>query len=220
VSLTFPAASDEADQRIRRAHERAYRYADGFTGFSADITWATDAESGTGSVVARRGPVVELAGVGSPDAHGWVERQLRSIVGHRQPSDYEKGDGRHAKRLAATGHVLGDVVEMEDKLESAYGVRGDDITTVTRTMGEHRFTIVVHERREVDGGAVPTSFTVFYWDRETGALRATEAYADEVVQVGEYFLPASRRIVRGDEHGLSAHELTLTGHALLEEDAS
>lgn len=220
MSLTHAAVSDEADQRIRRAHERAYRYADGFTGFSADLAWATDAESGTGSVVARRGPVVELDGVDSSDAHAWVERQLRSIVGHRQPSDYEGGDGRHAKRLAATGHVLGDVVEMEDKLSSSYAVRGDDITTVTRTMGEHRFTIVVHDRREVDGGAVPTSFTVFYWDRESGALHATEAYSDSVVEVGGYYLPASRRIVRGDEHGLSARELTLTGHALLEKDAS
>jgi hypothetical protein len=220
VSLTHAPAADEADQRIRRAHARAYRYADGFTGFTADLAWATDGASGTGSVVARRGPAVELAGVDAPEARAWVERQLTSIVGHRQPSDYERGDGRHAKRLAATGHVLGDVVELRDELASSYAVRGDDITTVTRTMGEHRFTIVVHERREVAGGAVPTSFTVFYWDRETGALRATEAYADAVVEVGAYFLPASRRIVRGDEQGLSARELTLSGHALLDGDAS
>jgi hypothetical protein len=62
---------------------------------------------------------------------------------------------------------------------------------------------------------VPTSFSVFYWDAETGALTATEAYRDAVVDVDGIFLPSSRRVVRGDGDGLSVRELDLAEHALL-----
>jgi hypothetical protein len=58
-------------------------------------------------------------------------------------------------------------------------------------------------------------FSVFYWDAETGALTATEAYRDEVVEVDGVFLPAARRVVRGDSAGLSVRELILSGHGLL-----
>ena len=112
--------------------------------------------------------------------------------------------------------MLGEIVELGDSLEPSYRVAGDEISTVTRTMGGRRFTMVVHDRFVVpDGRAVPTSFSVFYWDAETGALTATEAYRDAVVDVDGIFLPSSRRVVRGDGDGLSVRELDLAEHSLL-----
>ena len=171
---------------------------------------------GTGLSSPAQGPEVELEGESGEDDPDWVVRELRSIVGHRQVSEYETGDGAHEKRLAATGHVLGEPVELGDSLESSYRVAGDEISTVTRTMGGRRFTIVVHERFVVpDGRAVPTSFTVFFWDAETGALTATEAYRDDGRRRRRHLppgLPAGR--ARG-RSGLSVRELELSEHALL-----
>lgn len=214
--MTVTGAESAADGLIRRAHGRAYRYPASFVGFEAELSWWTDDALGAARVVALPGPSIEIDG--DEAAPGWVEKELRSIVGHRQASDYDEGDGRSAKRLAeSSGHVLGDLVELEDQLGSSYRVSGDDISTVTRTMGGQRFTIVVHDRQEVAGGrAVPTSFTVFFWDAESGALQASEAYRDAVVEVGGLFLPAARRVVRADSTGLSVRELALSGHALLE----
>lgn len=109
--------------------------------------------------------------------------------------------------------MLGEVVELGDSMNSAYRVSDGEIATVTRTLDDRRFTIVVHDRQRFDDGrTLPTSFTVFYWDASTAALTATEAYRDDVVEVEGVFLPAARRVVRGDEEGLSVREIELAGH--------
>jgi hypothetical protein len=214
--LTQTEQERTADELVRNAQARAYRYPQGFAGFRADLSWHTEAASGSGAVVARTGPEVELEADGA-DELAWVVRELRSIVGHRQHSEYERGDGAHDKRLASSAHVLGELVELGDSLKSSYRVVDGEISTVTRTMDGRRFTIVVHDRREMPNArTLPTTFTVFYWDAESGALTATEAYRDEVVEVDGIFLPAVRRVVRGDGTGLSVRELRLTGHAMLD----
>lgn len=213
-ATTAPVQHGEADALVRAAHARAYRYPAEFTGFTASVSWRMDDRSGEAAVTARPGPEIELAGA---EDGAWVERELRSIVGHRQTTTYEHGDGRHGKRVAGeTSHALGTLVEMDDEYASSYRVAGDEISTVTRTLDGRRFTIVVHERAAMpDGTGLPTSFTVFYWDVETGALTATEAYRDSAVEVDGVFLPASRTIVRGDAEGLSFRQLQLSDHATI-----
>jgi hypothetical protein len=210
-----------ADELVRRAHARAYRYPEGFAGFRAGLGWRVDERAGEGSVIARPGPEITLEVDAPEEDRAWVERELRSIVGHRQASAYERGDGRHAKRVAESeGHPFGVLVEIDDDYASSYRVSGNELAAVTRTMGGRRFTIVVHDRVEAgDGTALPAAFTVYYWDAASGSLSATEAYRDAAVEVEGVFLPESRVIVRGDEHGLSVRSLHMKGHALLEGSA-
>jgi uncharacterized protein DUF3386 len=212
--VTATVNEERADALVRGAHARVYRYPDTFEGFEARLTWRTDQSSGAGTVVARRGPAVDVADDASAELD-WVTKELRSIVGHRQFNEYDAGDGRHDKSLGSA-HVLGEVVELGDSMDSSYRVDSGEISTVTRTMGGRRFTIVIHDRRSFeDGRTLPTTFSVFYWDAETGALTATEAYRDEVAEVGGIQLPALRRVVRADADGLSVRELALSEHALL-----
>lgn len=181
------------------------------------MAWRVDERSGSGAVTARPGPELDLETEAPEDDRGWLERELRSIVGHRQASTYETGDGRHAKRIGeAAGHPLGTLVELDDEYTSSYRVSGEELSTVTRTMGSRRFTIVVHERMEAPGGtALPTSFSVFYWDAASGALETAEAYRDQAVEVDGILLPQARTIVRGNADGLSVRSLHLAGHELL-----
>ena len=221
MTTTTIGGKDAADALIRSAHARAYRYPEGFAGFSATVGWRVDERSGEGSFVARTGPEIDLElELEADDAdRGWVERELRSIIGHRQASTYERGDGRHVKQIAeeASGHALGVLVEIDDEYASSYRVSGEELSTVTRTMGGKRFTIVVHERRPMpDGTGLPTSFTVYFWDTSTGELSAAEAYRDAAVEVDGVFLPGSRVVVRGDKDGLSVRSLQLSEHATLE----
>ena len=213
--VTAAKSTEHADALVRTAHGRVYRYPDTFDGFEARLTWHTDRASGEGAIAARRGPEVEVS-ADSGEELGWVERELRSIVGHRQFVEYEAGDGQHEKVLGSSAHMLGQVVELGDTMDSSYRVAGGEISTVTRTMGGQRFTIVIHDRRAFeDGRTLPTSFSVFFWDAVSGALTATEAYRDEVVDVEGVFLPSLRRVVRGDGDGLSVRELALSDHTLL-----
>jgi hypothetical protein len=214
-----------ADALVRRAHAGAYRYPTDFGGFRASVEWHVDGRSGAGTVVARIGTDIEIdleAADAADEDRAWLERELRSIVGHRRATTYEAGDGRHAKRMAEdSGHPLGTVVEMDDEYASSYRVSGDEISTVTRTLGERRFTIVVHERLQApDGTGLPTSFSVFYWDAATGALSSAEAYRDVPVDVHGILLPASRTVVRGTSDGLAVRSLELTGHELVAGDRS
>jgi len=220
METTTHAPPDRADELVRRAHERAYRYDEAFEGFRAHLEWRVGGRAGEGTVVARPGPDVQLEVDADEQDRSWLERELRSIVGHRQASTYESGDGRHAKRVGENGG-MGTHVELEDGYDSAYTIDDAELTTVTRTIGERRFTIVVHERAELpDGRTLPTSFSVFYWGAGTGDLSASEAYRDAAVEVDGVFLPGTRTIVRGDDEGLSLRSLTLSGHVLLEGAAS
>ncbi len=219
TSTTVEPRDGAADELVRRAHARAYRYPAGLAGFRASVGWQVDDRSGSGTVTARTGAEVgiELDADVSGDDRAWVERELRSIVAHRQASTYEEGDGRHAKRVGEdSGHRLGTLIELDDEYGSSYRVSGEELSTVTRTLGGRRFTIVVHERMTApDGAGLPTSFSVFYWDAGSGDLAASEAYRDVPVEVDGILLPASRTIVRAASDGLSVRSLELSGHALL-----
>jgi Protein of unknown function (DUF3386) len=217
---TTPISDREqaAEVLLRQAHARAYRYPETFAGFEAELTWEFDERAGRGHVTARPGPEIELEVDADGSDREWVERELRSIVSHRQASTYESRDGRHAKRIGEeSSHPLGVLIELGDEYDSSYRVSGNELAAVTRTLGGRRFTIVVHERAAMpDGSGLPTAFTVFYWDADTDALAATEAYRDTAAETDGIFLPQSRTIVRGDSDGLSVRRLALTGHELLE----
>ena len=86
-------------------------------------------------------------------------------------------------------------------MDSSHRVASGEISTVTRTMGGQRFTIVIQDRQEfADGRTLPVTFSVVYWDAADGSLRATELYRDEVVEVGGSSCRRSG-VVRADADG-------------------
>jgi hypothetical protein len=99
-------------------------------------------------------------------------------------------------------------------MSSSYRVDDGAISLVTRTPGDHRFSIAVQSRADApDGTLLPRAFTVFTWG-EDGRLDAAEAYTDEYVETDGLALPASRLVVRADADGLLARRLVLRGHVV------
>lgn len=211
------SVQESAADVVRRVHARSYRYPESFGGFRAEVAWDVDGAVGETLCSVAPGPRVELgeATPGSP----WVCEELRSIMGHHQHVLRDRGAGNPTHGGQGAGHHRSPiVVELGDELDSSYGVRGDEIETLTRTMGERRFTIVVQERADTpDGTSLASRYTVFFWDAATGALAEVDCYHDRFVSVDELLLPASREVVRGTASGIVNRRLTLGNHELLGE---
>jgi hypothetical protein len=207
--------SSPADELLGGAARSTYRYPPEFAGFDARLRLQSDAGSVETPVSVRvEDGRVTVEGDGSPELE-WATDQLRSVVSHRLARPYEEGDGAHGKRLREDGSPLGKLVELDDSMSSSYRVDDGRITLVTRRPEGRPFSIVVQGRTPApDGSAVPTEFTVFFWDAG-GRLEAAEAYTDEYVQAGSLLLPASRLVVRAGDEGILVRRLTLSEHALV-----
>jgi hypothetical protein len=209
--MTVAAAGHTADGLVAAAHRRGYRFPAGFAGFTADVVWQTDEETGTAALTARLGAggSVEVEGV-----EGWVAQQLRSLLSHRAHRSYDAGDGAFAKELDGDG-PLGTRVRIADSMDSSYVVGDGGIALVTRAHGGTRFTIAVqHKSPAPDGRELPTAFTVAYWSGD-GRLVASEAHSDAYVELDDVLVPASRTVVRADDSGLSTRRILLERHATL-----
>lgn len=212
VASTAPSPADEL---LGAAARSTYRYPAGFAGFDARLRLDTDAGSAETPVAVRVDDGrVTVEGERSSELE-WATDQLRSVVSHRLARPYEEGDGVHGKRLREDGSPLGKLVELDDPMSSSYRVDDGRITLVTRRPEGRPFSIAVQGRTPApDGSAVPTEFTVFFWDGE-GRLEAAEAYSDEYVAAGSLLLPATRLVVRANDEGILVRRLSLSDHALV-----
>jgi hypothetical protein len=215
MAATQVDVRSDADALLRAAHETAHRWPPGFRGFRAGLRYTTAELAASGSVAVRRGPDIQLE-IDLPEAERRsLSHELSSLAGHRWGREYAEGDGRLEKRVGPDdGHPLGRLVELEDKLDSAYRVGAGQLTTITRTHGGTRFTIVIQARTTApDGGVISTAFTVAHWS--DGRLVRSDAYTDEFVAVGGLLLPRVRQVVTAGDDGLSVRRLELDGHELL-----
>jgi hypothetical protein len=218
MSGPAPARNDPiAHEVLRAAHLQAYRFPEGFGGFSAELTYEDPATRTVGAVAVRAPRDVLLELDAGPEVQAWITRELGMMAGHRWPADYEAGDGRY--RLGFEGETSdprGRLVRFyDDPMGSSYRVREGRIVQVNRQMGETRFSINVLEHvQTTDGRLLPTYFIVAYWDA-AGRLTHADAYTDRFAVVQGVVLPESRRVLTCADDGVTVRELTLTDLQLL-----
>ena len=209
----------EAHALLRRAHAAAYRFPDGFGGFRADLVYRDDQRDLSGSVEVRSPSDISVELLeASDEQRAWVRDALSSEMGHRWPTRYEERDGRYTLTVESRPeHPLGHLLRFhDDRFRSAYCVSDDAITVVDRTIGGHRFNIVMQAWvRTEDGRRLPAHYTVGFWDVETGQLERAEIYSSEYVLADGVYLLARRRVVTVDDRGLRVRQLELRDHTLL-----
>lgn len=214
----------QLDEMLGEAHAAAYRFPAAFGGFAATVAVAGEGWRAAGSLAVRGPSQVEVALDAAEEVErAWAARELTSLVAHRWHQPYDTGDGRYPKETdAGDRHPLGRLVRLVgDPHSSSYRVLDGHVSMVERHTGPMRFCIVIHERMPApDRTAVPTSFTVFYWNAATGALTRTDAYRDDYAEVDGVLLPASRRVVTASDDGLVARKLRLSDMRLLPGAAS
>lgn len=208
----------QLDELLGKAHAAAYRYPAGFGGFAATVAMAEAGWRAAGSLTARGPSQVEVALDADEHQRAWAAKELTSLVAHRWHQPYDAGDGRRPKAADAEGdHPLGRLVRLVgDPCSSSYRVLDGQVSQVDRQMGPMRFSIVIHERAPApDRRAVPTTFTVSYWNTASGSLTCTDAYLDAYVEVDGVLLPRRRRVVTAADGGLVTRELRLSDQRLL-----
>lgn len=215
--VTSRSSTLDAHQRLREAHEGAYRFPVGFGGFTAQLTYEEFGLSVTGLISVRAPRDIHFDIDAPEQVAGWIRQELGSMAGHRWPTSYEQGDGRYELSIEEEDHPLGPLLRMNnDPFTSSYRVLEGRITQVTREMGPMRFSISIQAQTTVsDGRVLPVSFMVNYWSLESERLTRADAYTDQYLDVEGIQLPSSRRVVTADDQGLRVRQLTLGDHRLL-----
>lgn len=190
-----PNADPRAYALLKEANGNRQVMPADFVGFEAELFYKDGETVKTGKVVYRRQGETQIAldGLSAPDK-AWLDDKILNIVGHRRGGDFAQGDGRHPLSLVE-GDVneFGQLIRLNDRMQSEYRVKDGRVTEVTRVAGGVRFTISVLDALETQGGKyLANHFTVCYRDEKTGALQKVEGYRDTYAQIDGVWLPTSR----------------------------
>jgi hypothetical protein len=203
---------------MRTAHDaRALWH--GLSGFSADITVSTNGVMAEGHLTLTANGELQLEDLESEHVQ-WAVSRLQSLVDHRMPQEARDYDVFFADDV--TTHPLGRLIRIHnDRFHSLYRIAGDVITEVHRTMGTTRFSITVTEiHRNAEGKHLPESYSVSWWNVESGTLTACDVVRNEWVRIDGFDLPSRLLSVRSDDKGRrEVGELRLHNHKLLEKAA-
>jgi len=215
--LTPSGADPEAVSMFEEALASRAAWHD-FPGFSADIAGEVEGRPFAGSVTVAADGGVELDIDEDPFAE-WVQDQLESITMHRAADQTPSPDDpKPVVRFAdeAVDHPLGRLLEFEGgHFATSYRVRDKQITSVNRVLDGQNMTITVLDNTEnAEGKFLPRSYTVQYWDEQTGQPVRSETVQDRWTRVGNWDLPAEHTVTTASADGFSVRSFRLAKHQL------
>jgi hypothetical protein len=221
LAFRWPLAPKEADPAAEALFAEALAARvrwDRFPGFSADIHGRVDGRPFTGTVTVSADGEVDLQ-INDEAVQTWVDDELTSLVLHRGKGPRGQGEGKSILRFAdfESDHPLGRLVMVEGgRFASSYRIKDRQIMGVNRVRGDQQMTItVLDNERNREGKFLPRSYTVQFWNGETGALQRTETVQDRWQRVGDFDLPATHTVTASSGAGLSVRTFTLSKHQLL-----
>ncbi|MEM0924922.1 MAG: DUF3386 family protein [Planctomycetota bacterium] len=210
--------SSSASERLRAtnvmqtAHESRATW-DQFPGFTANVTIATDGVAQARSIVVSEDFDYKLS---SSDValEPWVDSKLRSVIGHRRPSDApaevtlagEQGTpefGVYVERTDGNG-----TLRIQDGL----------IREVHRKSDSRWFEITNVKLFDAgDGRVLPETTMVTYRDPQTGDITSVKTNRFEWTKLGDFFVPDRCLTIETGAAGTrETRELVFTNHQLTE----
>ena len=198
-----PALADTDDSGVaaeillERARAQRETLSVDFPGFRSNLTVWADGEAHRGQMLFRP-PITLEVELGDADVRKVVKRTARSLLSHRMaPTRSRNRNDQTISYADEDSHPLGRRILLGDKYSSSYRIREDRILEVDRNMEDSRLLITVTETETTpEGKYLPTHFFVVTFDKESGAVKQSSAYADAYQEVGGEYLPQSRQVVR------------------------
>ena len=188
---------------LEGAHDARQVLPTDYPGFRCGLVYQQGDSVHEGQLVYHRkgAPEIEFSDL-DEESLTWVHDQVLNQCGHRRGGDFADGDGRYPLQLGPRDdNPYGQLIVVNDDMQSSYRVRDDKVLEVTRVGDGMRFTISVIETMDADDGKyLANHFVVSYRDEQTGALKKFQGYRDRYAHVDGVWLPASRTILEvGDE---------------------
>jgi hypothetical protein len=206
-----PKADPTAYALLKAAHDARQVLPEDFPGLTAKVVFHDGEKTHEGTLRYTREGGAELKIEGPAKAESeWLTDQVQSILGHRRGGDFAKGDGRHPLTLGADKNAFGQLINLNDRMQSSYRVKDNKVTEVTRVAGGSRFTISVIQTMSTGAGKyLSTHFSVVYRDEKTGALQLVQAFRDKFSQIGTAFLPIERVVMSFEPEKITPTERSI-----------
>jgi hypothetical protein len=194
-----PRAADLMEQ----AAKSRYTWSQDFAAVSGKFTWNIDGKSGAGTfhykLRQKGGPT--FTADGGTEIPADVKEHIASMIFHRVPP------AAGAARRPQPSYVI--VIEDEDrgplimtvgdKMHSTQRIKDGRMVQVNRLMEGKRFTIDVREfEKSPDGRCYPATFTVTYWDADSGKMVENQVHTTEGIELisGQMFPKAEKVVTR------------------------
>jgi hypothetical protein len=221
LSFAWPLAPSGPDDEAVALFEEALasRAAwHAFPGFTAEIAGDVENRPFSGKAIVDADGGVTLDIDETPFAE-WVQEQLESITMHRAASQTPASDRpKPVLRFAdeQIDHPLGRLLAFEGgHFATSYRVKDRQITTVNRVLDGQNMTITVLDNdANAEGKFLPRSYTVQYWDEQTGQPLRTETVQDRWTRVGGFDLPERHTVTTASADGFSVKSFRLSKHHL------
>ncbi|WP_013323357.1 DUF3386 domain-containing protein [Gloeothece verrucosa] len=186
---------------FQAAYLNRYTWDEHFPGYSAEIHLKQGDEVYTGTIRVNSDYSVEVDGIEDEKVKESVYNQLRDIVTHRKPGNFEQAHGKNKFTLGEKDHTGAVEILVEgDAMGSNYKVRGQEICQVSRVMGPMAFTINTEESLETESGYISTKYNAIFRNSKTNELKGKRDFSESYEKVGNYYLP-SRQVIEAIEPG-------------------
>jgi hypothetical protein len=180
---------------FQQAYENRYTWDEQFPGYTAQVSWTTQAQDLTAQVRIGRDLTVAIEGLPADHPqHKELLGLMRDVVTHRQRRDFATA---HGQNEFTSGEPLMDgavpIQVTGDAMGSHYQVRGAVITQVSRVMGGSAFTIDTLSVEQTAQGYLPLHYRVQFTDAATGQVQQVVDIREQYTRVGGYYLLKERR---------------------------
>lgn len=187
--------NNQAQELFRAAYENRYTWDKNFPGYTADLQLVQGDEVYKGKIQVKGDFSVEVTNIEDEKVKESIYNQLRDIVTHRKPGNFEQAHGKNSFTLGetdSTGAV--EILVSGDAMGSNYKVRGQEICQVSRVMGPMAFTINTAESLATENGYISIKYNAIFRDSKTNNLKGKREFVESYQKFGDYYLP-TRQVI-------------------------
>jgi hypothetical protein len=220
LAFSWPLVPAGSDPQAVAAFEEALsaRAAwQNFTGFSAKVSGMVAGRPFQGTALVKADGSVVLE-VDDDAVSDWVQNQLESITMHRAASQNAADRPKPVLRYAddRDDDPRGRLLAFDGgHFATSYRVKDRQITSVNRLLDGKNMTITVLDNvKNAESMFLPHTYTVQYWDDQTGELERSESVVDRWTRVGNWDLPLEHTVCTSSNGALSVRTIQLSDHAV------